>query len=245
MRRRASCQIPAAAAVSTAMRAPSWMPTVVVLRLEHVPQCCDPVFGQRAFPRRLAGDEMPALQELQLPVGCALAHAELFGQHRGTGGAQFGNEEQHLFLPRGQGWSVRSSARSLFRRSGPDTQGHDCSPAEVILERDGPAEEGQLFAGHRKAGAHPLDEPAHRWGGRGEARFQCERFVYDPRSMVGDADGIAIVQNTNDGPLEERVDEILNNLPDDDERDAPATLACETVRTCGQVADELVKLLAV
>ena len=85
-----------------------------------------------------------------------------------------------------------------------------------------------VLLGVGQARPHAPDVALHLLGCRGGAVLERTRLLADARPLVGEADGVAAVED-GDGWLDEvGVHEVLDNLADDGERDAPALLLGET-----------------
>ena len=90
-----------------------------------------------------------------------------------------------------------------------------------------------VLLGVGQARPHAPDVALHLLSGRGCAVLERARLLADARPLVGEADGVAAVEDGDGGLDEVRVHEVLDNLADDGERDAPALLLGEAGDRCG------------
>src|SRR2546425_6834112 len=213
------------------------------LRLKDLAQDRDAFFRERALSTPLAVHEPPACQEMEFAVGRALADGEFFRDRRWSRRSQLGDEQEDLLLS-GCGLGPARALQHLrggLGTLGADGQRDDSTAGEVVVNGDRAAQECELLPGHGQARAHAFDEAAHLGrGGRGSG-VQRLLLVWDAWSLVRDADRVSVVQDADYGALAVFMDQGLDDLPDDDVRDAAAALSPEVVCPCRKVAHALVE----
>lgn len=96
----------------------------------------------------------------------------------------------------------------------PQADGHHCSAVEVIFYSDVPMGEVQIFLYDRQAGTHSSYVFLHRFDRRGEARQLGLLFMGNPRALIGEADGVSVVEDGNHDLGEPRMNEVFGHLPD-------------------------------
>ena len=91
---------------------------------------------------------------------------------------------------------------------------HHGAGVEVVLDGYMAMRELEVFLDDGKSRAHAAYVFLHRLDRRGESRQLRLVLVGDSRSLVGEADGVSLVEDRHDDFIEAGVDEILRNLAD-------------------------------
>ena len=144
--------------------------------------------------------------------GTLLEHVRLSGVH----------------LP--HGWLAKSLLR--LRRLGEGAlvghgDGDDGARVEVVLDDERAAVVLHVLLGVGQAAADPADVLLHLLGCRGGAVLEGARLLLDAGALVGEADGVSVVED-GDGRLDEvGVHEVLDDLADHGEGDLAALLLRE------------------
>ncbi|VWM11845.1 Uncharacterised protein [Collinsella intestinalis] len=82
---------------------------------------------------------------------------------------------------------------------GVDAYGHDCPGAQVILHGYCSAGVFNILLDHGQACARASDIALLLSVGACDAELECALFISDTRSLVGKADGVAVIQDGDDG----------------------------------------------
>ena len=100
----------------------------------------------------------------------------------------------------------------------------DGAVAHVVFDGHRTSGVFQVFLHHGKACPGAADIPFHLAVCAGYAKVEGTLFVVDARTLIGEADGIATVENRDDGLCKMRVDKVFDNLADNHQRDASSLL---------------------
>ena len=95
----------------------------------------------------------------------------------------------------------------------------DRTPAKIV--RNGEAATPCFHDGarEREPAPHPADECSHLGGRGGVPRFESQVSVRDAWAEVGDANRLAVIKNADESTDEVCVDQILEDLPNCDDRE--------------------------
>ena len=122
------------------------------------------------------------------------------------------------------GCPAPASTFDFLHALGVQTYRHDGAVAHVVLDGDGAAGVFQVLLYHGKPGAGAADIPFHLAVCAGYAKVEGTLFVVDARTLIGKADGVAAVENRDDGLCKMSVDKVFDNLADNHQRDASSLL---------------------
>ena len=117
------------------------------------------------------------------------------------------------------GCPAPASTLDFLHALGVQTYRNHGAVAHVVLDGYGAAGVFQVLLHHGKPGSGSADIPFHLAVCAGNAKVEGALLVVDARSLIGEADGVAAVENRDDGLCKVRVDKVFDNLADNHERD--------------------------
>ena len=123
-------------------------------------------------------------------------------------------------------------------RRGRHLDGEHGAAAEVVLHGQDAAQELEGLARERQPGPDTADDLPLVGGRGGEAGLEGAVLVVDPGPVVGDADGLAVVEDGDDNVAEVGVQEVLDELLDDRVRHLAALLAAVVIGLLRQGGDQ-------
>ena len=116
---------------------------------------------------------------------------------------------------------------------------------DVVLEVERAALVDHVLLGIGQPRSHAADIALHLLGRRGGAVFERALLGCDARALVGEADGVALVEDRDRGRDERRVDVVLDDFADDHERDGAALLVREARHLAGDLLEVGAHILGV
>src|ERR1035437_6109643 len=177
---------------------------------------------------------------MKLAISGRRGHPKLLGDGARASHVEFHEQHEDLLL------TGRELGRRRGRRLGVGLEdrllrhldGDHRAAAEVVLDRDRAAQEAKRFTGDGQARADAPDETPLIGGRRGEAGQEGPVLVVDARSVVGDAQYPAAVEDSYHDVAEEGVDQVLDELVDDREGYVAALFPARVVGLLGKRGDQ-------
>ena len=117
------------------------------------------------------------------------------------------------------------------------THGHNGALPEIVLDRHGSAHVFKVLLDHWEPGSRPADVSFFRSVGGGHAKLECTFLVFDSRALICKPDGIASIQDRNDGFGEVRVNVVFDNFANDHKGDGAALLSHAAIHRVGRLLE--------